>query len=96
MDTKNLTTDQLFKALPSFVNVKGDLYHFGLYKGGKRIAVEYRMNESEGGKALANTYRTGNTLKEVLKNTLEWLIEFGYYDLKSDNIILDMIKQSKK
>lgn len=95
MNTENLTTDELFKALPSFINVDGDLYHFKLIKGGKRVNVSYQMNQSEGGKSLGNTHRSAKTLKETLKSMLDWLIEFGYYNKRSENILVDMIKNSQ-
>lgn len=92
MNTENLNTDELFEALPSFINVEGDLYHFGLIKGSKRIIIDYTMNKSEGRKALCQTYWSGKTIKEALKNCLDWLIKFDYYDKRSENILLDMIK----
>ena len=95
-ETKNLSTDDLFKALPSFVNVDGDFYHFSLVKGLNRIIVCYQMNQNEGGKCLENTNRSGKTTKDALKSMLDWLIQFGYYNKKSENILLDMIKKSKK
>lgn len=79
MKTEILTTDELFKALPAFINDEGDLYHFNLIKGRNRIIVEYSMNKSEGGHSLRSTYRSGDTLKEALKSMLDWLIEFEYY-----------------
>lgn len=91
MDTSKLTTDQLFNTLPSMVNVNGNFYHFRLIKGNKRIIVEYKTNPSEGERNLRSTFRTGKTLKEALKSMLDWLIEFGYYNRKSDNILVDMI-----
>ena len=93
MDTEKLTTDELFAALPGFINVKGDFYHFNLIKG-KRILISYQTNPSEGGKYLCSTYRTGKTLKEALKSMLDWLIESKYYNLKSENILIDMLKHA--
>lgn len=95
MKTEDLTTDELFKALPSFINVKGTFYHFGLHKGNKRIIVEYKTNNRKGGKNLGDTYRSGKNLKEALKSMLDWLIKFDYYDQESRNILLDMIRNSK-
>jgi len=95
MKTEDLNTDELFKALPAFVNVNGKLYFFKLIKGNNRIIVEYKMNDSEGGASLDSTYRGGKTLKDALKSMLDWLIEFDYYDKISENILLDMIKNSK-
>lgn len=94
MDTKTMTTDELFKALPMMVNDNGDFYFFYLMKGQKRINVGYRMNPSEGGKHLDNTRRCGKTLKEALKSMLDWLIEFNYYGKESNNILVDMIKNA--
>jgi len=68
-----LSTDELFKALPKMVNRNGNFYHFRLIKGAKRIIVKYKMNDSEGGRSLLDTHRTGKTLNEALKNTLELL-----------------------
>ena len=96
MKTEGLNTDELFKALPSFINLDGNLYHFNLFKGSKRIIIDYTMNKSEGGKSLSNTYWGGKTLKEALKSCLDWLIEHEYYDQKSKNIFIDMIKNVNK
>lgn len=95
-EIEKLNTDELFKALPAFVNVGGDLYFFKLIKGNNRIIVEYKMNDSEGGKYLGSTYRGGKTLNSAMRSMLGWLIEFDYYDKVSENILLDMIKNIKK
>jgi len=89
MNTEKLTTDELFNALPSFVNVNGKLYHFSLIKGSKRIIIDYTLNESEGGHSLCKTYWSGKTLKESLKTCLDWLIEHDYYNQTSKNILID-------
>jgi len=96
MKTENLNTDELFEALPNFINVEGELYHFSLIKGSKRIIIDYTMNKSEGGKSLCQTYWSGKTIKEALKNCLDWLIKFDYNNKKSENILLDMIKSIEK
>ena len=51
MNTEKLTTDELFTALPSFINKNGMLYHFELIKGNKRVIISYR---NEYGKYLAD------------------------------------------
>lgn len=94
MKTENLTTDELFKELPSFINDEGTLYHFKLIKGSKRIIIDYVTNG--GSKSLSRRYWTGDTLYDALKETLDWLIKYGYYKKESENILLDMIKMSKK
>lgn len=91
MNTEELNTDELFKALPSFINVDGKLYHFSMIKGSKRVLIDYRMNASEGGHPLCNAYWGGKTLKDALKNCLDWLIEHEYYDQPKRNILQDMI-----
>lgn len=93
-DRNKYGTDALFNALPSFINIKGDLYHFGLSKGINGIKCWYKMNDIDGGKYLADTSRGGKTLNAALHSMLNWLIEFDYYDVKSDNILADMIRSS--
>lgn len=94
MDTNKMNTDELFKALPMMVNDNGNFYFFYLVKGMKRISVGYKMNDSAGGKHLDNTRRSGKTIKEALKNILDWLIKFDYYNKPSSNILVDMIHDS--
>ena len=94
MDTNEMNTDELFKALPMMVNDHGNFYFFYLMKGQKRISVGYKMNESKGGKHLCDTRRSGKTLKEALKSMLDWLIKFDYYGKTSNNILVDMIHDS--
>ena len=94
MNTNEMNTDELFKALPMMVNINGNFYCFYLIKGQKRISVGYKTNSDKGGKHLCDTRRSGKTLKEALKSMLDWLIEFNYYGKESDNILVDMIHDS--
>lgn len=94
MDIEKLNTDELFKALPSMINMNGNFYHFKLIKGAKRIIVRYQTNVDEGSRCLGSTSRSGDTLKDALKSMVGWLIEFKYYEKESDNILLDMIHNS--
>jgi hypothetical protein len=92
MKTELLSTDELFDALPPFVIVKGSFYFFKLIKGNNGIIVEYKMNQSEGGRNLADTYRREKNLKDALKSMLDWLIEFNYYDSRRKKKLMDIIK----
>lgn len=89
MKTENLTTDELFNSLPNFINLKGDIYHFGSIKGSNRIIIFYKRDN---GKYLCDTHRTGETLQTALKSMLDWLIDFKFYELKSENLFEDMTK----
>lgn len=87
--TENLSTDELFERLESFINLEGTLYHFYLIKG-KQVLCWY---ENEKGDYLGNTYRGADNLHDCLKNQLDWLLKFNYYAYESENILLDMFKQ---
>ena len=96
MNTELLSTDELFKALPSFVNKNGILYHFHLIKGNNGILVWYAKNKSEGGEYLDDTYRMGDNLNDALKQMLDWLIEFNYLGDNNRNILEDMLNNIKQ
>lgn len=79
LNTADMTTDELFEALPLFIQVGMDFYNFELVKGRKRNIVCYQMNRSS--KCLDDIRKGGDTLKEALKTMLDWLIESGYHTL---------------
>ncbi len=93
MDTEKLTIEELFNELPNIINIDGTLYHFHLIKGNNRILVMYRTDEDN---YLHSTCRGGKTLKLALKGMLDWLIEHELHNVKSENILIDMIKISQK
>ena len=95
MKTEKLTTEELFCALPNFINIRGTLYHFGLCKGNNRVIVWYKTNESAGGEYLGVTSRSGKDLKDALKQMLDWLIEFEYFKEKDDNSLYFSNKRAK-
>jgi len=70
-----LSTDEIMQMLPPFINIKGDLYHFKLIKGHKRIIVSY---QDEAGESFSPTYWAGKTIHEALSHCLSWLIEYKY------------------
>lgn len=75
MSVEHLTTDELFALLPFYVRVDGDLYFFKLIIGAHSVICWYAMNESEGGSVLLGVRNSGKTLKDCLKNMVEFLIE---------------------
>lgn len=86
-----LSTDQLYKALPSFINVGGELYALRIYKTNKTV-VEYRNYD---GKCLNHTFRTGKDLKTALRNMVVFLNDFGFYDkMASGNRLKKVIRDS--
>lgn len=91
MNTELLNTDELFKVLPNAINDKGTLYFIHVVKGNNGVLVWYAKNQSEGGQYLDNTYRKGDTLKEALKEMLDWLIQFNYLNEYQTNILQDII-----
>lgn len=75
---KIMETDEVFKKLPNFINIDGEIYFFHLVKGNNRIIVFYRTSENRGGKHLDNTHKGGKTLNDALNSMYNWLITFGY------------------
>jgi hypothetical protein len=92
IDFTELTTDELFLIMPSFVNVCGDLYHFNLIKGNKRFIISYEQNQSEGGRILNNTRRSDKKIKKALLSMLYFLLEFNYLGEIQINKIYQSLK----
>lgn len=77
---KKSATDLLFDMLPSFINIKGKLYHFTMTKG-KRISISYQTDRDEAGNIdyLGETYRSSdNSLQDVCRQMVDWLFKFEY------------------
>jgi hypothetical protein len=74
-----MTTDELWDALPMRVYDNDD-YFLDVFKGSKRVIVQYKTNRDEAGfyKCLRNTYRGGTTLNEALQSMYDWLLKFDY------------------
>lgn len=78
-----MSTDEMFRTLPSIINDKGELYALHIFKGSKRIIIQYRTDLDINGhrKYLANTRRSSEvSLEHALRSMLNWLIKFGYYN----------------
>ena len=77
---EKMTTDSLFNMLPVYIIYDNDMYYSKLCKGEKGAYIEYQNKQK---KALFDTYRRENTLREVLIKYLELLNRYNL--LKNPN-----------
>jgi hypothetical protein len=68
----HLNTDQLWKLMPPHVHYDGDDYFFSASRGSMSEIIEYKTKSK---KALFNTYRSNDTLKDTLYSMLYLLLE---------------------
>ena len=89
---EKMTTDELFDLLPAYIMDNNEIYFNLIRKSERSVNIEFLNRKKT--KILFNTYRRGDTLKEVL---IEYLELLNRNDLlkKPDNYFVEMIQISK-
>jgi hypothetical protein len=85
---EKMTTDALFNMLPVYIIYDNDMYYSKICRGEKGAYIEYQNKQK---KALFDTYRRENTLREVLMKYLELLNRYNLLK-KPNNYFVEMLK----